>query len=266
MFSNQYTTCCVNYAVCSFQWCEENRTWSESLNILCSGKPRAANLGLDKLWNWSAFRECLLCIFPSIALNSSRPICSPAIFARCNLSTRSRGIFDRFMFYDPSSEITPSRMWSHMGRKGDFIEREKRPIDGLKGGFHRSDTIKWPRRSALTCLGCPFNYIPEICWICIAIGYALKKVPWPIKLVVLYTHASLDHSTSTGCIYFMRLLLWPYDIWDTDTHIYRTGWPTGRVWETGSDANLLWASRGVPYKSTVEKCHTNLLWRADVSL
>lgn len=147
-----------------------------------------------------------------------------------------------------------------------ILSREKRPIDGLKGGFHRSDTIKWPRRSALTCLGCPFNYIPEICWICIAIGYALKKVPWPIKLVVLYTHASLDHSTSTGCIYFMRLLLWPYDIWDTDTHIYRTGWPTGRVWETGSDANLLWASRGVPYKSTVEKCHTNLLWRADVSL
>ena len=66
--------------------------------------------------------------------------------------------------------------WSHMWRKGDFIDREKRSIiGGLKGGFHRSDTIEWPCRSALTCLGRPFTYIPDICWICI--GCALKKVP-----------------------------------------------------------------------------------------
>ena len=73
------------------------------------------------------------------------------------------------------------------------------------------------------------------------------------------------------CLHLFHVppLIQNYDICHTDTHMFirvRSGWPTGRVWETGSDANLLWAPGGVPHKSTVEKCHTNLLWRNAIQI
>ena len=105
---------------------------------------------------------------------------------------------------------------------------------------------------------------------------------------VFYTQASLDcvkysHCDFTACIYFMCLLLYKIMTSATQTHICSSGWGAGgplavfgRVavmqiysgHRVAFHTNLL--SRNaiqiycgeMPYKSTLEKCHTNLLGRS----
>ena len=62
---------------CSGRWGEENRTCSESLKILCAGKPRPANLGLALKLIWEResaylqFTDCfeLVAHVPRVLLN-----------------------------------------------------------------------------------------------------------------------------------------------------------------------------------------------------
>ena len=102
---------------CSGRWGEENRTCSESLKILCGGKPRPANLGLALKLIWEResaylqFTDCfeLVAHVPRVLLNIG-PL-QLIIRVKRNIW----GLEKKLNFFSSSSKRAPRRVCSCNG-------------------------------------------------------------------------------------------------------------------------------------------------------